>query len=216
MPSRNYFWSYLNASQIVVVLVGFGDFINHWQPLLSCLALSERAQAQRFPLLKLQRNFIIHRAFLRLQLANILSMAVGDIVLKTTSWGKPYIDSRLKFNLSHSENFALYAFSLDSEVGIDIEEERPQMAILDMASLVFAKSELAELMAVTPLKQRAAFFKLWTRKEAVSKAMGLGTHMDFRKLVVGMKAGSISIDNQPDITLTDLSYHPDYFACLAT
>ena len=81
---------------------------------------------------------------------------------------KPVIDVGPWFNLSHSGNYVILAVD-GSEVGADIEqvETYPKK----VAEKVFMPSEQKWL-----LKQGndEAFYRLWTGKEAVMKALGLG------------------------------------------
>ena len=73
-----------------------------------------------------------------------------DVILETLAYGKPILAATaripsLRFNLSHSHQFALFAFCLDHEVGIDIEKIRPQVAFEGIESRYFSPKERAEL-----------------------------------------------------------------------
>lgn len=100
---------------------------------------------------------------------------------KTTKWsvtdnGRPYIQNFPDFNISHSGEIAICAIGLDDErVGIDIQKEKP---IKDRhLQQVMTNRELAW---VAGSQDRAA--KLWSRKEAVSKLLGLGMRVNFRSI----------------------------------
>lgn len=83
-------------------------------------------------------------------------------------YGKPYIqDSNLHFNISHSGNTAVCAFSKQN-VGVDIEE------INDLDTTMFDNVFNDEEMQKINLEGTSKFYEFWTIKEAVSKAIGKG------------------------------------------
>lgn len=81
--------------------------------------------------------------------------------------GRPYLAGGPQFSLSHSGAWAVLAVDAQP-VGVDIELIRPRSAAL--APRVFAADELAWLQT-SPLEN---FYVLWTRKESILKATGLG------------------------------------------
>ena len=95
--------------------------------------------------------------------------------------GKPALAARqnsasepLHFNLSDSEDLAVYAFSLGSEMGVDVEILRPMPDALNIARSFFAAEEREVLSSVPASGVPQAFFNCWTRKEAYIKAIGEG------------------------------------------
>ncbi|WP_299188246.1 4'-phosphopantetheinyl transferase superfamily protein [uncultured Aquimarina sp.] len=84
------------------------------------------------------------------------------------SYGKPYIkDSNIHFNISHSGNTAVCAFSKQS-IGVDIEEVND--LDVTMFDTVFNPDEMLRINTDGTSK----FYEFWTIKEAVSKAIGKG------------------------------------------
>ena len=87
--------------------------------------------------------------------------------------GAPYIiGSRISLSVSHSRSHAAIAFSASHTVGVDVEEQRPQLA--RVASRVLSDDELREYSAPRLLLQA------WTLKEALYKA-ALTPALDFRR-----------------------------------
>ena len=79
----------------------------------------------------------------------------------------------MHFNLSHSEERAVLAISDTAEVGIDLEHVRP-IEHVDLARRYFHPDEMAAITASARYEeQRRAFFRIWTLKEAVVKALGM-------------------------------------------
>ena len=69
---------------------------------------------------------------------------------------------------------AIYAFASDRDVGVDIEATSRDVEIDGVARTVFSPPECAALAAMASDARRAAFFRIWTRKEAYVKFLGDG------------------------------------------
>jgi len=82
--------------------------------------------------------------------------------------GKPYLPGGPCFNLSHSGNKVVLAVSED-EVGIDVEQIAPFS--FAVAQRVFTANEQDWLQRQG---EDSAFYRLWTGKEAIMKALDLG------------------------------------------
>lgn len=90
--------------------------------------------------------------------------------------GKPFAPElpNLHFNLSHAGPHVLLAFARNQAVGIDVERCDRRVSIEGLAHRFFAPRE-AQALTEQPLsRQRFAFLRLWTHKEAVLKAIGQG------------------------------------------
>ena len=73
-----------------------------------------------------RNRFIAGRALLRDLLAGYLGQPPGSIRFAYNEWGKPALAAGfaardLRFNLSHSQGLAMYAFVLERDVGVDLE-----------------------------------------------------------------------------------------------
>ena len=88
--------------------------------------------------------------------------------LSFSRFGKPTMPGGPDFNLSHSGD-KVVLLTDEQAVGVDIERIEPYSRAV--AQKVFTMSERAWLAQQSTDK---AFFQLWTGKEAVMKALGLG------------------------------------------
>ncbi|SDF24449.1 4'-phosphopantetheinyl transferase family protein [Desulfovibrio legallii] len=94
--------------------------------------------------------------------------------LPRTAQGKPFCpDVGLEFSLSHAGHMVWAAFCRQAPVGVDVEEIRPLPDLDDLAAQLHPE-ENAQLRALPPALRQAAFYRCWTRKEAVLKALGTG------------------------------------------
>ena len=105
----------------------------------SLLTPDERERAARFLFDHLRRSFIIARGALRVLLGRYLDTDPAGIRFAYGEKGKPTLSqpARVRFNVSHSGGLALYALTLDCEIGVDVEQMRPLTDLWEIASRFF-------------------------------------------------------------------------------
>jgi 4'-phosphopantetheinyl transferase len=143
------------------------------------LSSDEIARAERFHFARDRTSFITARGLLRTLLGRYLSLPPGQVRFQYYPHGKPALDpdianADLRFNLAHSHGLAVYAFGRGRELGVDVEQIRPEMAKERIAERFFSPVEVAALQALPLAVREEAFFLCWTRKEAYLKATGRG------------------------------------------
>lgn len=147
-------------------------------PPVEVLDPDESARAQRFHFEHDRRRFAAARGILRVLLGRYVGTSAGGIGFGYGARGKPFVASPatpVRFNLSHSHGRGMFVFARGREVGIDLEAgARLKDDWPGLARRIFSAREQAELAALPPEGQRAAFLDGWTRKEAYLKAAGLG------------------------------------------
>lgn len=166
---------------------------------LACSVLPEEDLAHAAGLLNpdRRRRFLLTQALLRTLIAGYLSHAgdpvtPAEIALHRGPSGKPHlpVPVPLHFNLSHSGSLAIFAFSIDTEIGVDIEELRPISHASEIANRFFAPEESADFRRLTrntdPENERQIFFACWTRKEAYVKAIGTGLDLPLDRFRVSL------------------------------
>lgn len=134
---------------------------------------AERARSSRFMTASLRQRFTAARARLRSLLGAHLGRDPRGLVFVENEFGKPRLADRsdIHFSLSHSQDQALLAVSEGLEVGADLEGVRC-VDHLGLARRYFHPNEVAAIERNAD--PRAAFFQIWTLKEAVVKALGTG------------------------------------------
>ncbi len=141
----------------------------------SVLDPGETARAARFRFPVHRARFVASHGLLRTLLGKYLGIGAGEVRFARSRYGKPSVEgSGLKFNMSHSEELALFAFARDREVGIDVEFRKPDFPALELARNVFTERE-RELLASGAVD----FFRIWSCKEALAKAAGTGISKSF-------------------------------------
>ncbi len=139
------------------------------------LCPSERERADRFHFQADYDRYVAARAFLRLQLCAFLDCDPKSLLFQYTNYGKPFIEKcGIEFNVSHSGDWVLFAFTSSAEIGVDIEHIRPMSDMREVAEHNFATAEFACWEATTEQDRTEAFYRCWTRKESFIKAIGEG------------------------------------------
>ena len=142
------------------------------------LSAEETARADRFMRAEDRARYRASHAALRLILSRALGVAAETIAFSPGPTGKPELSGphagALRFNLSHSGARALIGVSRIAAIGVDVEAIRPIPDALRVARAHFAPIEAEALAALPSDAVEEAFFGLWTRKEAVVKALGAG------------------------------------------
>lgn len=141
--------------------------------LAELLSEDERARAARFVFERDQKRFVVARGRMREHLASIVGQRPHALAFAVSAHGKPSLaEGGVSFNLSHSGGLAALGIARGHEIGVDLEEERPLKE--DIAGRFFSPREVAALKAMPEREQLRAFYRCWTRKEAIVKAIGEG------------------------------------------
>jgi 4'-phosphopantetheinyl transferase len=178
------------------------------------LSHDERNRAERFIFEKDRRRFAVCRGILRSIVARYLGINADKVLFKYGPNGKPALEGSygiesLCFNLSHSEEIALYGFALDNEVGVDVEYVRDISGIELIAERIFSAGEIEIFRSLSGERKKEAFFDSWTRKEAFIKALGEGLSLALAifdmSSILGKSARPLSLeDNTGKISEWDI------------
>jgi len=160
------------------------------------LSDEERARLERLRSADLKARFANSRGALRHLLGSYLGMPPREIKLGLAQNGKPFVEPAqnaidLRFNLSHTGDFAALAFARGVEIGVDIQNlqrssENSRQAIALRCFSAYERAYLADL----PGPSRPYHFcSVWAAKEAVVKAEGSGLSRDLSGFSVIDAAG---------------------------
>jgi len=144
---------------------------------LDLLSHEERQRAERLQRMEDRRRFLGGRLLLRTLLGRYSGLPPRAIPLGYTAAGKPYWPDPplpLQFNLSHSRERVLVGLMWQARIGVDLEWIRPVPRWQRIARRYFSAAEQARLLACPPAERERVFLELWTQKEALLKAMGVG------------------------------------------
>ncbi|HUD83302.1 MAG TPA: 4'-phosphopantetheinyl transferase superfamily protein [Candidatus Saccharimonadales bacterium] len=197
--------------------------------LAATLCAAERQRAGRFHFQRDRDRFIAGRGTLRCVLGCYLRARPCAIELEYGPHGKPslagpFATSGLLFNLAHCEDLALLAVTRSGMIGVDVERVRTLTDADELAARFFSPRECARFRELPRSERPAAFFNIWTRKEAWLKATGDGITDSLDRVEVSFQRGEpVRLLNLPDNPvvpadrwqLHDLAPAPGFAAALA-
>jgi len=156
--------------------------------LFDTLSTEERQRAGRFRFVEHRRHYIACRGMLREILATYLDVFPSQIRFAYNAYGKPVVPgSDVRFNVSHSDGWAMFAVTRGRDVGIDIERIEERFMQDQIPERFFSPREVETLRGSPPEQQTDAFFRCWTRKEAYIKARGLGLALPLDSFDVSLR-----------------------------
>jgi 4'-phosphopantetheinyl transferase len=185
-------WSSLNGFQYSNILNAFrlDENIHIWNAaldqsasvirwLFSLLSLEERKRSQHFIYDRDRDRFIVRHGLLRLLLSHYIRLEPDRIKFICGQNGKPaLIDAQnkndIRFNLTYSRGLCLFAISRRREIGVDIEFSGRSLDYDQIVHNFFTEKEKTFYYRLNKCQRESAFFNLWTKKEAVTKAIGIG------------------------------------------
>jgi 4'-phosphopantetheinyl transferase len=159
------------------------------------LTVEERSRAGRFRFAADRSRFIASRGTLRALLSRYLGREAKAIRFAYNTYGKPILveepgDDPIQLNVTHSQDMALYAFTVQGDIGIDLERITGEVKdYQQIAQRFFSAAEVQALLAVPMEQRQEAFLNCWTRKEAYVKARGLGLSLVLSEFDVSLTPG---------------------------
>ena len=149
--------------------------VKSWESILS---EDEILRASKFHFMKDKNRYIKARGVTRTIIGSYLEMDPKDVYFKYSPFGKPSINGQhLHFNISHAQQYGLFAFSRTGDIGVDVELVKPEIDFDKLVSRFFSPSEAQVILGLDKNLKAEYFCKCWTRKESFIKAHGMGLSM---------------------------------------
>ena len=173
-------WSpWREAEGVVVIHVELTPDASREARALALLDEEEKKRWQRFLAEGARSRFALSRAALRMNLCEQLGCSNHQLSFGYLEHGKPFakVDGERAtagFNVSHSGCHGLIAFADNEWLGVDVEERVPRRDLHGIASLVYGPTEQRLLEDASGGQKIHLFFRLWSMKEALIKALGSG------------------------------------------
>lgn len=162
------------------------------------LSEEELARLEHYRAPGLRRAQLITRAAVRFCLSQYSeSVSPAKWQIEIPENGKPQLRQPaplpMSFNLSHSGDWVVIAMTVDTAIGVDIQQQRAHHSVMDLARRYFHANEVTALECREGRNQKELFFRLWTLKESYFKARGSG-------IATGLDKVRFQIDNNGLIT----------------
>lgn len=198
------------------------------QSVSTTLTNAERKRADRFAFPHLTKRWLGGRLALRRVLGRYLQTDPRSIEFGLGVRGKPFVvepngmPSPLEFNMSDAGDFVTIAIANRQALGVDIEAIRAIDEADDIVERNFSTLERDVYRRLPRDRKRIAFFTAWTRKEAYTKAVGLGLYLPLDSFSVVLDPEElprlIEVDGSPakaaEWTLREIAAPPGHLGAL--
>jgi 4'-phosphopantetheinyl transferase len=177
------------------------------------LSSAETERADRFGTPALRERYVVGRATLRVILAGVLASTPRDVVIVRGERGRPQLgaDSGLDFNVSHTAGVALIGTVQAARIGVDVERLDRPINVPGIARKFLTKAERSALAQLDADSARRQVLRLWTCKEAMSKATGDALSAPFASLDVALHQVNDAL-HEPNAALHDRTATGDFTA----
>lgn len=133
-----------------------------------------------------RHSYLLAHVMLRRALSTYAPVAARDWVFSAGEFGKPFLSGPVRlphgFNISHTRGAVACAVAPDRPVGVDLQVDPGAGIISSLASHVFSDREAAMLNRLSTTERDRVATRLWTLKEALAKATGVGIRLPFHQV----------------------------------
>lgn len=157
-------------------------------PGLRALLARDWPRYRRTPDPVVRARFAAARLAVKYTAAAALALDPGDIDLAYRLGGRPYLRGfdQIDVSLTHTDELIAVGISRLGRIGVDTEPAGRRMSFELMQDHVCTFDEKQELAALSEQEQSAAMLRLWTLKEAYTKAIGQGLRLSFTEFGFGV------------------------------
>jgi 4'-phosphopantetheinyl transferase len=160
------------------------DLKTKYSELKQYISDDEKSRADRFHFETDRKTYVLSHSLLRLILGKRIKKHPLEISFSRDHNNKPVLRGNpVCFNLTHTREAFALAVSDNFYVGIDLETINPGIDIYSIINSFFSERE-RKLILNSKTDACDSFFLLWTRKEALLKAVGSGLVNDLKVIEV--------------------------------
>ncbi len=157
-----------------------------------------------------KREFILCRAALRVIVCQRLECLNRDLSFGLSHYGKPFalvdgVRTSISFNVSHSGLHGLIAVASTGRIGVDVEERRTRPDLAGTVQTIMSPLETRVLIGHPNSEVDYHLYRVWTLKEALAKAVGLGFSLNLTRFSLptavldGQRIGELRLPHAPSV-----------------
>lgn len=145
-------------------------------------------------------RFVASRMATKFTAAAALDTEAAELDLAYRIGGRPYLRGldQIDVSLTHTDDLIAVGVSRNGRIGVDAEPAARTMSFDLMQEHVCTPAERAELQRLPDADRSAGLLRLWTFKEAYTKALGQGLRLGFSEFGLGVGSpGLLGPDGTP-------------------
>ncbi|MDT0612733.1 4'-phosphopantetheinyl transferase family protein [Streptomyces lancefieldiae] len=161
---------------------------------------SDWQRYRRTPDAVVRYRFAASRLLIKYTAAAALAVPPEYLDLAYRLGGRPYLRGfdQIELSLSHTGDLMAVGLSRIGRIGVDVEPADRPVRLELLETQVFTPAEARELAELPEGERRAHALRLWTLKEAYSKALGQGLRFGFKEF--GFSGGRLSTPDGSVVT----------------
>jgi phosphopantetheine--protein transferase-like protein len=150
------------------------DLISEYKELKKFFDKNDVLRAERFYFKEDHDTWLFCHTLLRLFISSKLGIEPSEVIITYDKNNKPWLKGdALFFNISHTRDAFAFAISERGRIGVDLERIDRDIDFISIIKKFFSRGEVKFILEDTA-GSKEKFFLLWTRKEALLKALGTG------------------------------------------
>ncbi|MFF6779095.1 4'-phosphopantetheinyl transferase family protein [Streptomyces sp. NPDC012637] len=174
--------------------------VDDWVPadvgapeLAADLGADDHARLVRMPASRNRDRFVAARLLLKSAAGAVFGAPPRELELAYKPGGRPYLRGidQLEIGLSHTEGLLVVGLTRVGRIGVDTEPADRRMLELGTEHKACTPYELECLEEVPPERRNRDLVRLWTLKEAYSKAISQGLRFRFTEFGFSPPGGPI-------------------------
>ncbi|MGY0061526.1 4'-phosphopantetheinyl transferase family protein [Streptomyces sp. LZ34] len=154
----------------------------------------DRRRLRTLPRPAARGRFVASRLLLKHLVAAVSGATPEAVCLAYEPGGRPYAScvgtGRVEVSLSHTGELLVAGVSRRGRIGVDVEAAGRPMRYADVGRRLCAPAERAALAGLAEPERERALLRLWTLKEAYTKALGRGMRLAFAEFEFGVVVSS--------------------------
>jgi len=149
-----------------------------------------------------RNQYLTSRWMLKILLGELLNIKPNEISFIKSALGKPQLlnekhSSIVSFNISHKTSISVIGITNKGQIGIDVEEVEENDKSMRIAERYFSVIELAWINQIqNQAEQNLRFYKVWSMKEAIIKAVGGGIFQNLNDFYIESQILGFKIKSQ--------------------
>ncbi|MDI3423695.1 4'-phosphopantetheinyl transferase family protein [Streptomyces luteolus] len=153
-------------------------------------------------------RFAASRLLIKYTVAAALGIAPEDIDIAYRLSGRPYLRGldQVDVALTHTGELMAVGISRMGRIGLDAERADRRLDFALVRSQMCTPAEAAELDALPEEQRAACTLRLWTLKEAYTKALGQGMRLAFTTFGFGLAAGGLRTPDGTEVPGDDWAF----------
>jgi 4'-phosphopantetheinyl transferase len=160
----------------------YSDLDRYYSILSDLISAQEATRAAGFKKTRDAQNFILRHGIVRVILGQYIRKEPQEVRIVHEECGKPNLDPEgdihdIHFSLSRTDEMVFLGISRKTRIGLDIVKCDSHYPFLATAEYLFTPDERQWINQAPSHKQHVRFFRIWSLKEALLKAMGGGVGM---------------------------------------